>query len=196
MRGKSCRLHSSHVHSTRRYLIDKSRCFALNTLQEDHAHLPDKYNTLSHTTSQKLAARAAELTARERHVESLAAELYDAHEAAVSHSVEVLRLQSALDAHEAEGASWSVLRAELTRQAERTHHLEAARAQLSALTPRGYRRRITPSSAARLLRMSCAHFEAEVEATRAEGEAQCVSPFIRFRISGANLIGAFKKRGT
>jgi hypothetical protein len=44
--------------------------------------------------------------------------------------------------------------------------------------------------------MNCAHFEAEIEAARAEGEAWCVSPFIRFRISGANLIGAFKKRGT
>jgi len=154
----------------------------------------DKNNALSHTTFQKLAAQAAELTARERQVESLTAELYDAHEAAVSHSAEVLRLQFALDAHEE--ASWSVLRAELTRQAEHTCHLEAARAQLSALTPRGYRRRITPSSAARLLRMSCAHFEVEVEAARAEGEAWCVSPFIRFPISGANLIGAFKKRGT
>jgi hypothetical protein len=49
VRGKSCRLHF-YVHSTRRYLIDKSRCSALNTLQEDHAHLQDKYNTLFHTT--------------------------------------------------------------------------------------------------------------------------------------------------
>jgi hypothetical protein len=72
----------------------------LNSLQEDHTYLSDKYNTLYHTTSQKLAARATELTTCERQVESLAAELYDAHEAAVSQSAEILRLQSALDAHE------------------------------------------------------------------------------------------------
>lgn len=45
---------------------------------------------------------------------------------------------TALDDHEAEGASWSVLRAELTRQAEHTRHFKAARVQLSALTPQGY----------------------------------------------------------
>ena len=39
-------------------------------------------------------------------------------------------------------------------------------------------------------------FEVEVGAARAGGEAWCVSPFIRYPISGANLIGAFKKRGT
>jgi len=92
VRGNSCRLHFFHVHSTRRYLIHKSRCSALNSLQEDHAYLSDKYNTLYHTTSQKLAARAAELTACERPVESLTAELYDAHEAAVSKSAEILCL--------------------------------------------------------------------------------------------------------
>ena len=53
----------------RRYLLDKSRCSALNTFKEDHAYLPDKYDALSHTTSQKLAARAAELTVHERQVE-------------------------------------------------------------------------------------------------------------------------------
>ena len=106
-------------------------------LQEDHyADLQHKYDALSHTTSQKLAAQAAEPTAREHQVESLTIELHEAHEAAAAHSVEVLCLQSALDAHdttqtdparhEAEEASWSVLRAELTRQAEHTRHLEAA----------------------------------------------------------------------
>jgi hypothetical protein len=53
----------------------------------------------------------------------------------MSHSAEVLRLQSALDATQtylvwckAEEASWSVLRTVLTRQAEYTctHHLKVA----------------------------------------------------------------------
>jgi hypothetical protein len=44
--------------------------------------------------------------------------------------------------------------------------------------------------------MSCAHFEAEEEAARVEGEAWYVSPFIHFHLSYANLIGAFKRRGT
>ena len=57
----------------------------------------------------------------------------------MSDTAEVLLLQSALDAHdsmqtdltghEAEEASWSVLRVELTRQAEHTRHLEEARAR-------------------------------------------------------------------
>jgi hypothetical protein len=68
------------------------------------------------------------------------------HKAAMSDTAKVLLLQSALDAHdsmqtdlpghEAEEASWSVLRIELTRQAERTRHLEEgarSMAELSAL---------------------------------------------------------------
>jgi len=65
----------------------------------------------------------------------------------MSDTSEVLLLQSALDAHdamqadltrhEAEDASWSVLRIKLTRQAEHTRHLEEgcarAMAELSAL---------------------------------------------------------------
>jgi mitotic spindle assembly checkpoint protein MAD1 len=65
----------------------------------------------------------------------------------MSDTSEVLLLQSALDAldamqadltrHEAEEASWSVLRVELTRQAEHTRHLKEApapaMAELSAL---------------------------------------------------------------
>jgi hypothetical protein len=57
----------------------------------------------------------------------------------MSDTSEVLLLQSALDAHDAmqadltrhkaEEASWSVLRVELTRQAEHTRHLEEARAR-------------------------------------------------------------------
>jgi mitotic spindle assembly checkpoint protein MAD1 len=115
---------------------------ALSTLQEDHADLKDTYDALSHTTTQKLAAQAAELTARERQVESLSAELHSAHEAAATHSAEVLRLQAALDAHsttqtdisrhEAEEASWSVLRIELTRQAEHSRHLETSHARAMA----------------------------------------------------------------
>ena len=127
-------------------LMDTAR---KNARQEDHAD-QDKYDSLSHTTSRKLAAQAAELTMRERQVGSLTAELHEAHEAAASHGAEVLRLQSALDAHdttqadllrhEAEEASWSVLRAELTHQAEHTRHLKAvhahATAELSALRER------------------------------------------------------------
>ncbi len=114
--------------------------------------MPDKRTmpSLSHTTSRKLAAQATELTTHERQVESLTTELHEAHEAAASHGAEVLRLQSTLDAHnttqadlsrhEAEEASWSVLRAELTHQVEHTCHLKAvhahAMAELSALRER------------------------------------------------------------
>ena len=54
------------------------------------------------------------------------------HKAAMSHSAEVLRLQFELDTHatisqhEAEEASWSVLWAKLTCQAEHTCQLEVA----------------------------------------------------------------------
>jgi mitotic spindle assembly checkpoint protein MAD1 len=171
---------------------------ALSTLQEDHADLNDKYDALSHTTTQKLAAQAADLTARERQVESLSAELHSAHEAAATHSAEVLRLQSALDVntttqtditrHEAEEASWSVLRAELTRQAERSRHLETSRARVMAELntlrerhtamevlreeKRAFERR---AEAADELRDTVVRLEAEVEAARAEREAWCVS---------------------
>jgi hypothetical protein len=63
--GKSRRLHFPHAHLTPRYLLDNRRCSALNISQEDHAYLPDKSDALSHTTSRKLAARAAELTVHE-----------------------------------------------------------------------------------------------------------------------------------
>jgi mitotic spindle assembly checkpoint protein MAD1 len=167
---------------------------ALNALQEDHADLKDKFDSLSHTTSQKLAAQAADLTGREHQVESLTAELREAHEAATTHSAEVLRLQSALDSqvatqadvsrHEAEEASWSVLRAELTRQAEHTRQLETtharAKAELSTLRERhtaievlreenrALERR---AASADELRETVVRLEAEVEAARAEREA-------------------------
>ncbi|KAH9987053.1 spindle assembly checkpoint component Mad1 [Russula vinacea] len=167
---------------------------ALSTLQEDHADLNDKYDALSHATTQKLAAQAAELTARERQVESLSAELHSAHEAAATHSAEVLRLQSALDAntttqtdlarHEAEEASWSVLRAELTRQAERSRHLETSRArvmaELNTLRERHTAMEVLReekralelrAAAADELRETVVRLEAEVEAARAEREA-------------------------
>ena len=100
--------------------------------------------TQSHTTSQKLVAAVAELTTGKRHVESLAVDLHTAHETAASHSAEILRLHSTHVLHdvtqtdlvrrEAEEASWSVLRVELTRQAEytRTRDLEAACARTTA----------------------------------------------------------------
>lgn len=169
----------------------------MSTLQEDHADLQDKYTSLSHTTAQKLAAQAAELTARERQVESLSAELHSAQEVATTHSAEVLRLQSTLDAqtttqtdlarHEAEEASWSVLRAELTRQAEHSRQLETA--HLRAMTElntlrerhtalevlreenRALERR---AKAADELRDTVVRLEAEVGAARAEREAWCV----------------------
>jgi mitotic spindle assembly checkpoint protein MAD1 len=166
----------------------------LSTLQEDHADLKDKYDALSHSTTQKLAAQAAELTARERQAESLSTELRSAHEAAATHSAEILRLQSALDAqsttqtdfarHEAEEASWSVLRAELTRQAEHSRQLETARAramvELNTLRERHMAVEVLReenralerrAAAADDLRETVVRLEAEVEAARAEREA-------------------------
>jgi mitotic spindle assembly checkpoint protein MAD1 len=144
-----------------------------------------------------------ELTTRERQVESLTAELHAAHEAATAHSAEVLRLQSALDTqadaqadlsrHEAEEASWSVLRAELTRQAEHTRQLEAtharAKAELIALRERHTaievlreENRALERRAASLdeLRETVVRLEAEVEAARAEREAWYVSLLLIF----------------
>jgi len=108
-----------------------------------------------------------------------------------------LRLQSALDAqaaaqsdlsrHDAEEASWSVLRAELTRQAEHTRQLEAAHTramvELGSLRERhtvievlreqnrALERRAT---AADELRETVVRLEAEVQAAHAEREAWCV----------------------
>ncbi len=82
--------------------------------------------------SQKLATQTTELTVHEQQVESLTAELHGAHEAAMSHSAEVLHLQfklgthAAISQHEADEASWSVLRAKLTCQAEHMHQLKVA----------------------------------------------------------------------
>ena len=171
---------------------------ALSGLQEDHADLQDKYDSISHTTTQKLAAQAAELMARERQVESLSSELHSAQEAAATHSSEVLRLQSALDAqtttqtdlarHEAEEASWSVLRAELTRQTEHSRQLEVAHsramAELNTLRERHTAMEVLReenralgrrAAAADELRETVVRLEAEVEAARAEREAWCVS---------------------
>ncbi len=159
---KSCRLK-----------VDQDICSlfaAAITFEEDHANLQGKYDSISHTTSQKLAAPAAEPIACERQIKSsspLTAEAHEAHEAAASHSAEVLRLQSALGSHhvtqtdlaqqEAEEASWSVLRAELTRRGVymRSLHLEAARARrpdsapyVNAMRPsRCIAKIIAPSSA-------------------------------------------------
>jgi mitotic spindle assembly checkpoint protein MAD1 len=171
----------------------------LNSLREDHADLQAKYDALSHATPQKLAAQAAGLTAPQRHVESLTTELHEAHEAAAAHNVKVLRLQSALDSHDAtqtdlsrhegEEASWSVLCAELTRQAEHTRHLEAAHAramaELSALHERRTAIKVLReencalgrrAASADELRETVVRLEAELEAARAEREAWCVSP--------------------
>jgi len=189
----------------------------LNALQEDHADLQDKYDALSHTTSQKLATQTAELTAREHQVESLTAELREAHEAAASHSAEVLRLQSELDAHaatqadvsrhEAEEASWSVLRSELTRQAEHSRQLEAAHsratAELSTLRERhtvievlreenrALERR---AASADELRETVVRLEAEVEAARAEREAWCAVFFLCVLRFDANFVEAFRAK--
>ncbi|KAI0294902.1 mitotic checkpoint protein-domain-containing protein [Multifurca ochricompacta] len=167
---------------------------SLSILQEDHVDLQDKYDSLSHSTSQKIATQAAELTSLSHQVESLSVNLREAYAASETHSAEVLRLQSALDAqaasqadlsrHEAEEATWSVLRAELTRQAEHTRHLEAVHArattELSALRERhaiievlreenrALERR---AAAADQLRETVVRLEAEVQAARAEREA-------------------------
>ncbi len=169
----------------------------MNTLQEDHADLQDKYDSLSHSTTQKLAAQAAELTARERQVESLSAELHSTQEAAATHSAEVLHLQSALDAqtttqtdlarHQAEEASWSVLRTELTRQAEHSRQLETAHSramvELNTLRERHTSMEVLReenralerrAAAADELRETVVRLEAELDAARAEREAWCV----------------------
>lgn len=170
----------------------------MNTLQEDHADLQDKYDSLSHTTTQKLAVQAAELTARERQVDSLSAELHSVREEATTHSAEVLRLKSVLDAqtttqtdvtrHEAEEASWSVLRAELTRQTERSRQLETthsrAMAELNTLRERHTALEVfreenraleRRAAAADELRETVVRLEAEMEAARAEREARWAS---------------------
>lgn len=46
----------------------RSPLSALSTLQEYHAYFQNKYDSLSHSTTQKLAAQVAELTPRERRV--------------------------------------------------------------------------------------------------------------------------------
>jgi mitotic spindle assembly checkpoint protein MAD1 len=178
----------------------------LSALQEDHADLQDKYDSHSHTTTQKLAAQSAQLTARERQVESLSTELHLAQEAAATHSSEVLRLRSALDAqtttqtdfarHEAEEASWSVLRAELTRQAEHSRQLEVAHsramAELNTLRERHTAMEVLReenralerrAAAADELRETVMRLEAEVEAARAEREAWCVLRLPQISIS-------------
>jgi mitotic spindle assembly checkpoint protein MAD1 len=169
----------------------------LSSLKEDYADLQDKLDALSHSTSHKLAAQAAELTSREGQVDSLSAELRASHDAADAHSAEVLRLQSALDAqaaeqadlsrHDAEEASWSVLRAELTRQAEHSRQLEAAHTR--AMSELGnLRERHTAievlreqnralerrAAAADELRETVVRLEAEVQAARTERETWCV----------------------
>ncbi|KAH9165006.1 MAD-domain-containing protein [Lactarius sanguifluus] len=166
----------------------------LSALKEDHADLQDQLDALSHTTSQQLAAQAAELTSRERQVDSLSAELRASHDAAAAHSAEALRLQSALDAqataqadvsrHDAEEPSWSVLRAELTRQAEHTRQLEVAhtRAMVELGSPRERHTAIEvlreqnralerQAAGADELRETVVRLEAEVQAARAEREA-------------------------
>ncbi|KAH9031164.1 MAD-domain-containing protein [Lactarius hengduanensis] len=173
---------------------EKERTKADQDSKVDYADLQDTLDTLSHTTSQKLAAQAAELTSRERQVDSLSVELRASHDAAAAHSAEVLRLQSALDAqataqadlsrHDAEEASWSVLRGELTRQAEHTRQLEVAHTramvELGSLRERhtaievlreqnrALERR---AAGADELRETVVRLEAEVQAARAEREA-------------------------
>jgi hypothetical protein len=104
-----------------------------------HKDMTTTMTTMATTTTfRKLAAPAAELIPYECQVESFTAELHDAHEAAMSHSTQVLHLQSVLNAHdatqtdpvwnEAKEASWSMPCAQLMRQVDHTHRLEAAHA--------------------------------------------------------------------
>ena len=100
---------------------------------------------------------------------ALTAELHDAHEAAVFHSAEALHLQSALDAHDAmqtdlarhdaEEATWSMLRTEFTRQVKHMCYLKAVRvretAELSALMRHGYRGTSREEPHPRALRSCC-----------------------------------------
>jgi seryl-tRNA synthetase len=167
-----------------------SLCTALNALQEDHANLQDKFNTLSHTTSQKLATQAVDLNRHEHQVELLTTELCEAHEAATTHSAEVLHLQSQVPTqadvsrHNAEEASWSVLRAELTHQAEHMRQLETmhacAKTELSMLYKHHTAIEVLCEENGTLehcaasvdeLCETVVHLEVEVEAAHAEHEA-------------------------
>ncbi|KAH9062500.1 mitotic checkpoint protein-domain-containing protein [Lactarius deliciosus] len=76
---------------------DRSLPRELGTLKEDYADLQDKLDALSHSTSRKLTAPAAELTSHERQVDSPSTELRASHHAVVVHSAEALHLQSAFD---------------------------------------------------------------------------------------------------
>jgi hypothetical protein len=114
------------------------------------------------------------------------------------HCAKVLRLQSTLDfhdttqadlaRHEAEEASQSMLRAELTRQAEHTRHLKAAHARATAKLSTLHERRTAievlceenhalerGAASADELHKTVVHLEAEVEVARAERKAWCVS---------------------
>ena len=109
--------------------------------------------------------------------------------------------------HETEKASWSVLRAELTHHGEHTHHIKAgharATAELSILRERLEAIEVIReenhalkrgAASADELRETVVRLLGKVEAARAEREAWCVSPFIRLRISGVNLMGGIRAR--
>jgi mitotic spindle assembly checkpoint protein MAD1 len=100
-----------------------------------------------------------------------------------------------------------LLRAELTRHGEHTHHIKAghawATAELSILREdleaievlREENHALKRGAAsADELRETVVRLLGKVETARAEREAWCVSPFIRLRISGVNLTGGIRAR--
>jgi hypothetical protein len=109
--------------------------------------------------------------------------------------------------HETEKASWSVLHAELMRHGEHTHHIKAGHARATAelgilherLEAIEVHREENHSlkrggASADELRETGVRLEGNVEATCAEREAWCVSPFICLRISGVSLTGGIRAR--
>ena len=135
---------------------------------------------------------------------------------AATRSAEILRPQSALDAqlttqtdfapHEAEEAGWSMLLAELTRQAEHSRQLEAARAramvELNTLRERRTAVKVLREenrvlercpAAADELRESVMRLEAEVEAARAEREVWYVVSCSDLVVSNVFLVFRARK---
>jgi hypothetical protein len=142
------------------------------TFEEDQADLQDKYDLIFHTTSQKLAAPAAELTSCERQVESSLTPhrhvgLHDVHESRIPQrrgSSPAIRTR--LPPRHADRPRAT---AELGAPRERHTAIEVHREENRALERR------EASADDSELRETVVHLEAEVATVRAERKARCVS---------------------
>lgn len=158
----------------------------LSTLQEGHANLQDKYDAFSHTTSQKLAIQAAELTAPEvksspsppRRTRRTKQLRLSAPKLSLCNLHSVLppsRRATSRDTNPKRQAA-SMLRAELTRQAEHTRHLEAAcardgRAERLARTSYAHRGASRREQSPRALRGFCGRAARDCRAPRGGGRS-------------------------